>query len=203
MGETFRAVDHADLSEPELAALGALFDHEYLTDHGSWDPDCPYGYSPADVHTFAFVDGVLVGHVGFQRRTIDVGDAEVVVAGTGGVLVGASLRGNGLGQRLISRAHKAMRADSRIDFGYLGCCEEVVRFYENVGWRRVQAIERHVSMLDPRKIVVSVEVPILVIPTHGRDWPAGDIDLRGTPWRRRRAPGGRESRNLPLKTRGF
>lgn len=182
MRETFRVVDHAELSESETAALGALFDREYLADHGPWGLDGPYGYSPADVHTLAYVGGVLAGHVGFQRRTITVGGAEVVVTGTGGVLVDASARGNGLGQRLMSRAQQAMRADMRVDFGYLGCREDVVRFYESAGWRRVQAIERHVSILDSRRIVVSVDGPVLILPIRERDWPRGDIDLRGTPW---------------------
>lgn len=32
------------LSIAELDALEKLFDSEYLSDHGRWDPDAPYGY---------------------------------------------------------------------------------------------------------------------------------------------------------------
>lgn len=182
MAEQFRVVDHSALTGSPLAALRALFDREYFADHGAWDPDRPYGYSPASVHTLAFVGPALVGHIGFQFREIRVDDAEVAVAGTGGVLVDADARGSGLGRRLMRRAQQAMREDPRVDFGYLGCREEVVPFYERSGWRRIQATERHVSMQDPRATVVSSSGPILTYPTGKRDWPVGDIDLRGTPW---------------------
>ncbi len=182
MEEEFRVVNHGVLRDDEIVALGELFDSEYLATHGPWDPDRPYGYSPADVHTLAFVESRLVGHVGFQRRTIAVGATEVTIAGTGGVLVGASTRGSGLGRRVMHRAQRVMAEDPRIDFGYLGCREEVVPFYESAGWARVHAVERHVSMLDPSTHVLSAEGPILIFPTQQSHWPDGEIDLRGTPW---------------------
>lgn len=182
MPEEFHVVTHPELRASQLAALRELFDREYFADYGAWDPDQPYGYSPAAVHTLVFVDSNLVGHVGFQQRTIRVSDAEVVVAGTGGVLVDQRARGNGLGQRLMRRAQRAMREDSQIRFGYLGCREEVVPFYERSGWRRVRAVERHVSMKEPQTTVVSSDSPILIFPTRNIEWPSGDIDLRGRPW---------------------
>jgi aminoglycoside 2'-N-acetyltransferase I len=182
MPEEFRVVTHPSLTGSQLAALRELFDREYFAEYGVWDPDQPYGYSPATVHTLAFVDSDLVGHIGFQQRTISVGEAEVVVAGTGGVLVDQQARGNGLGGRLMRRAQRAMREDAQIRFGYLGCREDVVPFYERSGWRRIRAVERHVSMQDPRATVVSSDDPILIFPIRDMDWPRGDIDLRGTPW---------------------
>lgn len=182
MPEEFRVATHRALSGSDTAALRALFDREYFAEYGPWHPDRPYGYSPASVHTLAFVDSALVGHIGFQVRKIAVGDAEVTVAGTGGVLVDEKARGSGLGRRVMRRAQQAMREDARISFGYLGCREQVVPFYESSGWRRIRAAERHVSMQDPRRSVVSADGPILIFPTRDRDWPHGDIDLRGTPW---------------------
>lgn len=182
MHEEFRVVNHGELRDDQIVALRELFNLEYLASHGPWDPDRPYGYSPADVHTLAFVDSKLVGHVGFQRRTITVGDAEVTIAGTGGVLVDSSVRGSGLGRRVMHRAQQAMGNDTRIDFGYLGCRKEVVPFYENTGWRRVHAIERHVSASDAGRHVLSTDGPILIFPTRQTRWPDGDIDLHGTPW---------------------
>lgn len=175
-------VPHAALTWKQTRDLGALFDDEYLAEHGSWNPDRPYGYSPADVHTLAYVDSVLVGHVGFQRRTITVGAGEVPVAGTGGVLVRARARGAGLGVRVMARAQQAMIADEFVRFGYLGCREEVVPFYERAGWQRIVATERHMSMRNPDEIVIADAGPILIFPTRDLQWPPGDIDLHGTPW---------------------
>jgi len=182
MPEEFRVVTHRALTGPRRAALHRLFDSEYLAEYGAWDPDRPYGYSPADVHTLAFVDSALVGHIGFQVRTIRVGEADVTVAGAGGVLVDEVARGRGLGRRLMMCAQQEMCKDARIEFGYLGCREEVVPFYERAGWLRIRAVERHTSMQDPQATVVSPDGPLLIFPTRRVDWPVGDIDLRGTPW---------------------
>ncbi len=175
-------VDHEHLSDTRLDALRSLFDSEYLASHGAWDPDRPYGYSPAGVHVMLVRDSRVLAHVGFQRRLIAVGDRDVCVAGTGGVLVHREWRSAGVGRRVMSRAQEAMIGDDRIEFGYLGCREEVVPFYESTGWSRVHAAERHVSMHDRRESSMSLDGPIMVFAASGAAWPGGDIDLRGTPW---------------------
>ena len=147
----FRAVLHSDLSRRELECLRDLFDGEYFREHGPWDPDVPYGYAPADVHVVVSSDGRLLGHVGFQLRSIAVDVCDVAVAGTGGVLVRKESRGIGLGAALMRCAQAAMRSfdvpgKPRAEFGYLGCRPEVVPFYQATGWRRIDVVERHVSM---------------------------------------------------------
>ena len=88
----------------------------------------------------------------------------------------------------MTHAQQAMRDDDRVDFGYLGCREEVVSFYERTGWTRVHAVERHVSMVDATEVVTSADGPILIFAADAdsgsgaEQWPQGDIDLNGTPW---------------------
>lgn len=184
--EQLIVVEHVDLSESQVAAMSELFDIEYSSEHGPWDPDRPYGYSPADVHTIMLLGSTAVAHVGYQRRRIQVGTREITVAGAGGVLVHPAHRSGGVGRRVMSHAQSAMRDDDHVEFGYLGCREEVVQFYERTGWSRVHAVERHVSMTDPRVTVTSAAGPILVFAavtgSQRHPWPHGDIDLRGTPW---------------------
>lgn len=98
------AVAHDALTLDDLAGLRALFDQEYSATHGPWDPGLPYGYAPHDVHHLARTEGSVVGHVGWARRVITVGDAEVTVAGVGGVLVAPHERGRGLAQTLMATA---------------------------------------------------------------------------------------------------
>jgi GNAT superfamily N-acetyltransferase len=171
------------LSPIETAALRRLFDAEYLGEFGEWDADLPYGYAPHDVHVVAYDGAAVVGHVGFQRRRISVGGAEVVVGGTGGVLVAPAARGSGLGRALMTRAQAAMREEA-VDFGYLGCREAVAPFYARCGWRRVAASERSLSRLHGGSRLEPAGTPILVC-AAGRpldDWPGGAIDLNGLPW---------------------
>jgi aminoglycoside 2'-N-acetyltransferase I len=184
MNEVIQVRRHVNLTKTELAALESLFDSEYRNEFGPWNPDAPYGYSPAETHVFAFRGQALAGHVGFQRRLIAVGTEDVMVAGTGGVLVDELSRGTGLGGRVMRLAQKVMREEMGVDFGFLGCRSEVVPFYESAGWVQVYATERCLSRVDQMSVVVSHGGPNLICSAQ-RDsskWPKGDIDLRGTPW---------------------
>lgn len=183
MQTTIRVVRHSHLDSGTIEGLRSLFDAEYYETFGVWDPDHPYGYSPADVHVLAF-DGLgLLGHVGFQTRLIGVGPIGILVGGTGGVLVAPRARGTGLGTLLMRCTRVAMET-AGADFGYLGCREEIAPFYDSCGWRRIRAQERCFSRLDGTTIIESVDSPILIC-SAGKttaSWPAGPIDLRGTPW---------------------
>lgn len=77
-------VAHDALTSSDIVGLRRLFDAEYLDDFGHWHPDMPYGYAPHAVHVIAQSNGELVGHVGWVRRTVGVGDNEVEIAGVGG-----------------------------------------------------------------------------------------------------------------------
>lgn len=184
MTEVIRVRRHVDLAATELDALQSLFDSEYRNEFGPWNPDAPYGYSPADTHVLAFRGQALAAHVGFQRRRIAVGTDDVMVAGTGGVLVDERSRGTGLGRRVMRQAQEVMRGETGVDFGFLGCRREVVPFYESAGWVQVYAAERCLSRLDQRSVVVSEGGPNLICSAKrdASEWPKGDIDLRGTPW---------------------
>lgn len=178
------AVVEHDALAPWLAGLRQVFDAEYLVEHGTWDPDQPYGYAPADLHVVASVDGQVVAHVGLQRRSVGVGDVDVAVAGVGGVLVAPPVRGAGLGRMVLKETARAARDVAAADFAYLGCREEVVPFYRSCGWRRTRVRERSLSRVDGAPVVQEPGPPVLLHAARRpvADWPAGDVDLRGRPW---------------------
>lgn len=184
MADGIASVRHRDLTCAQISALRDLFDREYRSSHGEWDPDRPYGYSPADVHVIATDAGRVVGHVGFQVRCIGIGRQNVLIAGVGGVLVHPGHRSSGLGRQLMRAAHESMLSETDALFGYLGCREEVVPFYERAGWSRVEVVERCLSRTDQTTVEISTNTPTLARPVHAEleDWPEGDVDLRGTPW---------------------
>lgn len=184
MNEVIQVRRHVDLTTRELDALESLFDREYWNDFGPWNADAPYGYSPADTHVLAFHGQELAAHVGFQRRLITVGTDAVTVAGTGGVLVDERSRGTGLGRRAMRHAQEVMRGETGAAFGFLGCRREIVPFYESTGWVQIYAEERCLSRMDQSSVVVSQGSPILICSANRdtREWPNGDIELRGTPW---------------------
>lgn len=142
MEPSIRIVSHAALSVVDLVGLRTLFDSEYLTEFGEWKPDQPCGYAPHDVHVIIAHGDDLVGHTGWTRRRIRVGERDVVIAGVGGALVVNAARGSRLGQELKRAAVASMAPAGDIEFGYLGCREAVVPFYRSCGWTLVAAVER-------------------------------------------------------------
>ncbi|MEJ1090878.1 GNAT family N-acetyltransferase [Microbacterium istanbulense] len=180
-GVELQVVEDAAVGASVLERIGALFDAEYQAEHGPWERRAPYGYAPADIRVLAFDGTGLIGHVGYQRRTVGVGDREVTVAGVGGVLVAPRARGLGLGIAMLRRAQGRMASD--VDYGYLGCRPAVVPFYEAAGWRRIRAREHSLSPATGSPVTTNTD-PILICDA-GRpasEWPAGTIDLRGLPW---------------------
>ncbi|GAA1216247.1 GNAT family N-acetyltransferase [Microbacterium maritypicum] len=171
------------LSANDLTRLRELFDAEYFAEFGAWDPDQPYGYAPHDVHVIARFGPAVVGHVGWAPRTIGVGTAEVVVAGVGGVLISPHARGQRAGARLLAHAALSMKDAGGIDYGYLGCREEVVAFYESCGWRRISAVEHSIDRAgQPVAQTPGPPLLTLALDPKPRNWPAGPIDLRGRAW---------------------
>ncbi|MEJ1087276.1 GNAT family N-acetyltransferase [Microbacterium sp. Mu-80] len=176
-------VPHDALTSRDLVGLRQLFDAEYLDDFGEWDPDMPYGYAPHAVHVIAQHNGETVGHIGWSRRTVAVGDDEVEIAGVGGVLISDAVRGERIGSRLMASAAEAMKAASGIAFGYLGCREEVVSFYTSCGWIRISATEHSIDT-SGRPSEDPPGQPLLILPVEveAADWPVGAVDLRGRAW---------------------
>lgn len=180
---SIEVVAHNALGARDLDQLGRLFDREYFYDFGPWDPDQPYGYAPYDRHVICRSGDDVVGHVGWARRVIGVGDVEVIIAGVGGVLISERARGQWLGNRLMASAAQSMLDAGGIDFGYLGCREGVVPFYTTCGWRRVSAAERSIGR-DGLPADDAPGQPLLVLPVASElaAWPSGIIDLRGRAW---------------------
>lgn len=176
-------VAHDELTAIDFVGLRRLFDAEYLNDFGEWDPDMPYGYAPHTVHVIARGNGEIVGHVGWSRRTIGVGDDEVEIAGVGGVLISDAVRGERVGSRLMASAAQSMNVARGIAFGYLGCREEVVSFYISCGWTRISAAECSIDR-SGRPSEDPPGQPLLILPVEVEvsDWPVGAVDLRGRAW---------------------
>ena len=89
---SIEVVAHNALGARDFDQLGRLFDREYFYDFGPWDPDQLYGYASHDRHVICRSGDDIVGHVGWARRVIGVGDVEVTIAGVRGVLVSERAR---------------------------------------------------------------------------------------------------------------
>jgi len=65
-----------------------------------------------------------------------------------------------------------------VEFGLLVCEEDVVPFYERLGW---QVVEGPLTFDQPGGQATWPAV-VMVLPCGGKAWPEGMIDLCGLPW---------------------
>lgn len=172
-----------ELMPADYFGLAALFDSEYGDEWGPWNPKQAYGYARGELHALARRDGQLLGYAASARRFIGVGSEELVIAGTGGVLTRKDARGAGVGREVLSALQAASRSCAPADFGFLGCREEVVPFYESCGYARIHSPVLDLSPQDAMTVVRSYGPAMICAGTRPvDDWPEGAIDLRGLPW---------------------
>ena len=167
--------DHAALSELLVAAFPE-------------QPDVFTGRSWAWARKEArlwLTDGTSrpVAHLAVERRLVDVGGAEILVAGIGEVAVSPELHGRGVGAALMAEFRPRLRTVFAADFGFVQCGEGVLGFYRSVGWIPVPNVVRHLDPDDEQTVREGVW-PALVTPGRRTrtEWPDGLVDLRGLPW---------------------
>lgn len=127
--------------------------------------------------------GRPVAHLAVERRLVDVGGAELLVAGIGEVAVSPDLHGQGLGAALMAEFRPRLRAEFAADFGFVQCGEQVRDFYRRSGWTPVPNVVRHLDPEDERTVREGVWSALVM--AGGRtltEWPDGLVDLRGLPW---------------------
>ncbi|MFP4561735.1 MAG: GNAT family N-acetyltransferase [Spirochaetia bacterium] len=117
------------------------------------------------------------------ERNVRAGTVPVRIAGVSGVMTHPDYRGRGLARDLMIRVMElAAERFPDADFGLLDCRNEVVGFYEPLGWRREPG--RIFYTLDGRRGMYDPEhVNIMIYPLKaGAEWPGGDVDFLGLPW---------------------
>jgi predicted N-acetyltransferase YhbS len=142
-----------------------------------------YWGSKPDFRLIAVDHGQPIAHLEFGYRQITVGDASVHIAGIGAVAVHPDHQGKKLGRAMFAHLHAHLLKNSKVDFAFIGCHEEVAGFYAASGFHRVQ---QNVYNLNPdSKQWETYHGPTLVMPVHRsmQEWHAGElIHLNGMPW---------------------
>ena len=135
-----------------------------------------------DARVLLELDGRPIAHAALERRVIEVGSDDVVVAGIGAVAVHPAERRRGLGRALIDGLLETLLHDVPVPFGYLGCGPSAAGFLDAVGLTRLGVTSRY---RDPETGTWEVsDGPTFVLPAGSpiAAWPPGPIDLRGTSW---------------------
>ncbi len=171
------------LTTADHTALSALLAAAFSNEDGGFTTQS-WGWARKEARLWlADSAGRPVAHLAVERRLVDVGGAEVLVAGVGDVGVSPDLHGQGVGAALMAELGRRLRTDFAADFGFVQCSDDVVGFYRSSGWTPVPNVVRRVDPEDERTVREGLW-PALVM--AGRrplpEWPDGLVDLRGLPW---------------------
>jgi GNAT superfamily N-acetyltransferase len=105
----------------------------------------PYGtdrlaisWAPKDHHVCFSEAGRLVAHAGYLLIDVEADGVRIPGVGLGSVMVHPSLRGQGIGARLVQETTDRMKMTER-SFALLFCRDIRLPFYRRLGWCRVGA----------------------------------------------------------------
>ncbi len=157
--------------DPSLRAhLRRLFDAEF----GS----IAYQWAPPEWYASARIGGRSAGGLVIVTREVEAGGTRARVAGIGNVVTLPEYRRMGVATAMLSCAAQLMRDRLAAEFGLLICRHQVAPVYEKSGWKRVGGPTR---FRQPSGIV-TYPYDTMVLRIGWRQWPDGEIDLRGLPW---------------------
>ncbi len=123
-------------------------------------------------------DGALVASTGLVMADAQVGEEQFPVAGLGGVIVRASVRGQGLAREIVEAALDAARA-SEAKFALLFCRPDRAGLYRRLGFTHVPG-EVLVQQPDGYEVI---PLETMWKPLHdGADWPTGHLVLHSLPF---------------------
>lgn len=134
-------------------------------------------YADFDWYVTATADGSDRSIAGVVERDGAVGGRPARLGLLGGVLTLPAFRGQGLAAEVVRRATRLIEDELGCDFGVLMCGDELVGFYERLGWKLVPN-EMTYERFGATRLV---EINTMVYECRNRSLPPGPIELRGLP----------------------
>jgi GNAT superfamily N-acetyltransferase len=119
-----------------------------------------------------------ISHVGVLKHTVYVDGAPVTVGGVGGVVTLPAAQRKGCAAHLMRHAEEFFARRWRVEAGLLFCLPKMNKYYENLGWRR---IEEAVMIEQPGGVIES-PMGVMILPLGDGKWQKGTIELRSPPW---------------------
>ncbi len=142
-----------------------------------------YWGSKPEFRLIAVENSQPVAHLEFGYRRITVEDISFEIAGIGAVAIHPAHQGKKLGKAMFAHLKEYLLHHSSVDFGFIGCHDEVAGFYASSGFTRVH---QSVHSLNPdSQKWETFHGPTLIMPIHKtlKEWNSkGMIHLHGMPW---------------------
>jgi len=119
----------------------------------------------------------MVAHAEVFPRTIGTSVGEMTIGALAGVCTDPSVRGKGLGKRLV-RAVFDLVDDGTYPFALFQNYEDKRAFYEDLGARAIDNPIINSKDANPRQNPFWADLA-MIYPAD-KPWPSGDVDLRGS-----------------------
>jgi predicted GNAT family N-acyltransferase len=133
-------------------------------------------WAEADWNVLIWEDDDLVSGADIVVRQARVGQRPVRL---GGIATKVEWRKRGFAHAALQAARKFLHDPLGVDFGLMICTEEMVPRYRKHGWKLAA---RSLTADQPDGRRVTIDYPVMILPVKEKDWPEGEIDLRGLPW---------------------
>lgn len=164
-----------NFSKDELAAFSKLEERAF----GNDDEENQIEWiESADWHMLIWQDELLVGHVEFSERIINIDSTAIKVGCIGGVCTDPSMRGKGLASVLLKKANEYLKTNLDLEYAILLTSNELEAFYNKFGY----TIVKTPCLMEQKVGKVNFEDIVMVLPLKDKSWPKGIIDLCGLPW---------------------
>ncbi|MFN8411341.1 MAG: GNAT family N-acetyltransferase [Anaerolineales bacterium] len=174
-----RFIPHKEISAGLQAEIDALDKLAFAEDDIDNDPEfSSIRWAGPDWMALGYLDKELVTQLSMPKREIIVGSNKVWVAGIGGMATHPKHHHKGYGSALLKATENFMRDEVRVPFGLLICADETQPFYELARWQRVADL-LYYHQDSQRKML---HTSVMILNLGNQTWPAGEIDLCGSPW---------------------
>jgi aminoglycoside 2'-N-acetyltransferase I len=161
-----------NLTPEEQDEVYRLLSVVYEADISTWT------WSQDDWRVWVQVDHRIVAHVAITERTCLVNRQPVKVGGIGGVGTHPDWRKQGLASLAMQKTADFLVHQLKADFGVLFCANEMVPYYQRLGWRMIDSPvyfeEEGEKML--------CDCPVMYLPGTQPYWPWGEVEIGGRLW---------------------
>lgn len=161
-----------NLSQKEQDEVYQLLTVVFEADISQWT------WSLDDYRLLVRMGDSIVSHVAMIERTCLVNAQPIKVGGVGGVGTLPEWRGRGLASLAMQQTADFLKNQLKVEYGMLFCANEMVPYYQRLGWRMVDApvsFEEHA-------VKMQCDCPVMYLPCEKLYWPAGNVDVCGTLW---------------------
>lgn len=168
----------ADLDEEQRAGIKALKEAVYPPEEYADDPVRRREWRTAQWCVLVTDEDMVASYTGIVIVDGEANDEPVEIGGLGGIATHPDHRGRGLARSSIDIALQHMM-DSGVDFALLVCRDQLVPYYEALGWRLFAGTTTNRQWGETEVFTFN---RVMLIDVAGPSPESGTIDVAGPLW---------------------